>query len=225
LASSAFLILLSVVEGRRARGNRPPMSNQQVLDWIIAARDGSKVALDELLDHYRPMLLAIAREEIPSQLVAKVGPSTIAQQSCMDVARGIVTLRATSEAECRTWLREIVKSNVADAARRFLGTEKRDIRREVSLTGGKSHPLIRAIVSTQLAPDAEAILHEDHERLQAALLRLPNDYRQVIEMHHRQQLSFVDIAVSLGKSPDAVRMTYNRAIKKLAQELSRDIRE
>lgn len=194
-----------------------------MLELIIAARDGSGAALDALLKHYRPLLLSVARQELPQPLAGKVAPSSIVQQSCIDALRDIHQLRAQSEPECRAWLTQIVRMNIADATRRYLYTEKRELAREVPLTAGGSNPLLATLVCSEVAPEAAAIAREEGERLVSALARLSEQTRQVIEWHNRDHLSFVEIGEKLGKSPDAVRMIWNRGVKQLARELPRDV--
>jgi RNA polymerase sigma-70 factor (ECF subfamily) len=55
--------------------------------------------------------------------------------------------------------------------------------------------------------------------LQAAISRLPEDYRQVIVWRQVEDLSFEAIAERLGRSLDATRKLWWRAIQKLQDEL------
>jgi RNA polymerase sigma-70 factor (ECF subfamily) len=198
------------------------MSNSKVVEWIIAARNGSETALASLLAHYRPLLLSVAKQTVPPELLGKVAPSSIVQQTCLEALQNIQTLRATTEAECRAWLNKILQMNILDATRRYLHTGKRELRREVPLTPDGSNRLSRQLVSSGLAPDAEAIAREERERLDAALARLPEKTRQIIEWRNRDHLTFVQIAAELGMTRGAVRMMWKRAVDQLAKELSRD---
>ena len=193
-----------------------------MLDLIISARDGSRSALDTLLAHYRPLLLSVARREIPKTLAGKVAPSSIVQQTCIDAMQDIQKLRAQTEGECKAWLTEILRMNIADASRRYLYTEKRDVGREVPLSAGGSHPILLQLVSSGLSPDAVAIAREEGERLNAALSRLPEDVRQAIEWRFRDRVSYAEIGLRLGKEADAVRIKLARDVKALAKEMLRD---
>lgn len=195
------------------------MSNSRVLISLLAARDGSESALADLLEYFRPLLLSQARNALPAQLSGKVAPSSIVQQTCIDAMRGIQALRAESEAQCRAWLVNILESNVADAKRRYLGAEKRDVGRELSLSSG-THPLLAKLIGHEAAPDAAALSREEEELLRFAMDRLSAHYRQLIEWHHYEHRTFTEIGNRLDKSPDAVRMMYNRAIRQLAREIS-----
>jgi RNA polymerase sigma factor (sigma-70 family) len=57
------------------------------------------------------------------------------------------------------------------------------------------------------------------EIVERAIARLPEECRQVIELHHRMHLSFADIARQLGRPPESVRALWARAIEALQREL------
>jgi RNA polymerase sigma-70 factor (ECF subfamily) len=70
-----------------------------------------------------------------------------------------------------------------------------------------------------LSPSGEAMEHEQDQALQAALGRLPEDYRRVIALRHQEDLSFEEIGRLLQRSPDAARKLWARAIERLQEEL------
>jgi RNA polymerase sigma-70 factor (ECF subfamily) len=51
--------------------------------------------------------------------------------------------------------------------------------------------------------------------VQAALEKLPPEYKQVLELRFMQELSIVETAKALGKSSVATRVLQHRAMKKL----------
>ena len=57
------------------------------------------------------------------------------------------------------------------------------------------------------------------EIVRRAIHRLPAASRKVVTLRYRDRLKFSEIAVKLGRSPDAVRMLWYRAIDRLASEL------
>lgn len=59
----------------------------------------------------------------------------------------------------------------------------------------------------------------EHATVERALARLPELCRQVIDLHHRRHLSFADIAPLIGRSPEAVRALWARAVETLQREL------
>jgi RNA polymerase sigma-70 factor (ECF subfamily) len=56
----------------------------------------------------------------------------------------------------------------------------------------------------------------------AAMERLPEDYRQVLMMRYQDQLPFEEIAQKLGRTANAVRKLWARAVERLEVELERE---
>jgi RNA polymerase sigma-70 factor (ECF subfamily) len=58
--------------------------------------------------------------------------------------------------------------------------------------------------------------------LRAAIERLPADYRRVMELRYTEGLSFEEVGRRLGRSADAARMLWARAVDRLRQEFRCD---
>jgi RNA polymerase sigma-70 factor (ECF subfamily) len=103
--------------------------------------------------------------------------------------------------------------NVADFAR-GLETDKRQADREVRLpgTGSTSGASLPGDVPTA---STVAVAAERDAKVRAALETLPEDYRQVINWRYQEELSFADIASRMGRSENAVRKLWFRAIERL----------
>jgi len=79
----------------------------------------------------------------------------------------------------------------------------------------------RAVLAeSQMSPEDEAELAEEKVRLLGAIEKLKPDQQSVIRMRHEEKLTFAEIGERMNRSPDAVRMTWNRAIDELAKILS-----
>jgi RNA polymerase sigma-70 factor (ECF subfamily) len=59
----------------------------------------------------------------------------------------------------------------------------------------------------------------DRRRIQAALVRLPPEQRQVIELRYLEGRSHVEVAEAFGKTVVATRTLQHRAIKSLRKAL------
>lgn len=81
--------------------------------------------MGQLLEHYRGYILSLANDELDVDLVARVAPSDLVQETCLQAARDFPNFEGSTEAELRTWLRRILLNNLGDLRRRFLGTQKR----------------------------------------------------------------------------------------------------
>ena len=84
-------------------------------------------------------------------------------------------------------------------------------------------PLLSVFLRAPKAKDVVS-LQEDEQRLQEALSQLSQDDQQVITLRHREHLTFPQIASHMNRSEDAVRMLWQRAIRRLTvvMETGRD---
>jgi RNA polymerase sigma-70 factor (ECF subfamily) len=117
------------------------------------------------------------------------------------------------------WLARITENRLRDNLDR-LHAGKRDIRREIRLnTWG---PTLEDSFATAMEPiDAttpSAIIskREDFDKLAKAIDALKPEYRQVIVLAKIEGLAYTEIGSKLGKSPDAVRMMFSRAMAALS---------
>jgi len=180
-------------------------------DSLALARGGAVAQIGELLETCRPYLLAIAESELPGDLHAKVGASDIVQDTLARGAEHFDDFRGHSAEELAGWLRRILLNHLANV-RKSYDTDKRSVQREQPVDSG-------IVNSFQPSPSAEIGLVEDAQRLEAALQRLPPDYRTVIQLRHREDRSFAEIGAALGKSEDAVGKLWARAVRQLQSEL------
>jgi RNA polymerase sigma-70 factor (ECF subfamily) len=66
---------------------------------------------------------------------------------------------------------------------------------------------------------SQAIWTEEAERLEQALESLEEHYREVILLRKFEELTYGEIAARLGKSEDACRMMFARAMTALTLEM------
>jgi RNA polymerase sigma-70 factor (ECF subfamily) len=192
----------------------------RIAQLLQAARVGSQEALGQLLAAYRSFLLSAAIEELDSELKAKAGPSDLVQETFIDAHRDFAQFTFGGESEFRTWLHTILMNNLADLRKRFLKAAKRQVRRERPLGANDSKNLMRELAATDRhSPTGSAISLEETCRINAALERLPPAYREIVLMRSQQRQSFSDIGKLIGKSSDAARMLWQRAIHRLQRDL------
>ncbi len=188
--------------------------------WLEAARAGSREALGEALQAYRTYLLLIAQQELDPELRAKGGASDLVQETFVDAQRLLGSFKGTAEGPWAAWLRELLLNNLADFVRRYRATGKRRVSREVGQPAGDSG----ADRGTEAAadtpsPSVTAMAAEKAAALERALGRLPEDYREVLLLRYQGDLSFEDIGRRLGRSANAARKLWLRALRELEQEL------
>lgn len=201
----------------------PPSENDKRLEtWIAAARNGNVEALGQLMEACRMYLLLIANQELPHELHAKASPSDLVQETCAEACRAFNRFGGQSRQELLAWLRRILCNNVYDVERHWNRAGKRDVQRELPLDGDSQTALGELPALDANTPSEFAASREQQERLLQAVGQLPEDYRQVIEWHHREGLTFEAIATRIQRSPEAVRKLWVRGLRKLEELLKDD---
>jgi RNA polymerase sigma-70 factor (ECF subfamily) len=192
----------------------------EVAQWLAAARTGSREALGEALQAYRAYLLLIAQQELDPELRAKGGASDLVQETFIDAQRLLGRFEGTTEEAWAAWLRELLLYNLGDFVRRYRDTGKRRVGREVGQQAGDSSTDRGGNLAADTAsPSVSAMAAEQVLALERALDRLPEDYREVLTLRYQGDLSFEDIGQRLGRSGNAARKLWLRALRKLEQEL------
>ena len=190
-------------------------------DWnacIREARAGSASALGRLLEACRPHLTALAERELDADLRAKASASDVVQETFFDAFRDFPRFIGGTEPELRAWLCRVLRNNVGDLRDRFREAAKRQVSREESLDRGTADRKEELADDTP-SPSSKARRREEEERVEAALVKLPEAHRQVIRLRHQEHLSFAEVARAMDRSEDAVQKLWERAIKELRDAL------
>jgi RNA polymerase sigma-70 factor (ECF subfamily) len=186
-------------------------------ECLLAARAGSRDALGQALEACRHYLLRIAREELDSILQAKASPSDLVQETFLEAQRDFAEFQGRTEGELLAWLRQALLHNLANLARHYRATAKRQVEREVNLPAGSRGGTEPA--DTGPTPSARLQASERQQQVERALERLPPDYREVITLRNQARHSFEEIGRIMNRSADAARRLWSRAIERLQDEL------
>ena len=130
---------------------------------IVAFRSGDVTAGDALLRRYEPWLKLLARVQLESRFHAKFDPADVVQQAMLEAVRALPQFRGGSEGEFIAWLRQILAHALAREIRRYAGTAKRDLAREVALEqelAESSQQLGDRLAATGTSPSQRVIKHE-----------------------------------------------------------------
>ena len=182
---------------------------------LASARAGDARALGQVLEGFRPYLLAIAHSGLSDDLRSKGGASDLVQESLLDAFNDLHRFVGDSPEDLRAWLRGILRHNLTDWVRRFRESGKRSIDRERPL--GESQA--RGLVAAGLTPHSRAVAGEEQDTLDAAIARLPDDERTAVLLHNRDHLNFEAIGRRIGRSGEAARKLWTRAVLRLQRDL------
>jgi RNA polymerase sigma-70 factor (ECF subfamily) len=187
-----------------------------IRELIAAARRGAPDAIGRLFEAARGDLLEFATRELPAEVRAKVGPSDIVQETALDVHRDFARFSGSTRDELFAWLREILRHNLIDAVRHHRAARRREAAHDADPAAGQ----FGGMPAISRTPARSAIRREEETALAAALARLAPPDRQVLELRYWQGMSFVDMAPLLGRSEEAARKLWYRAVARLRAELA-----
>ena len=191
---------------------------------ITAFRAGDPTAGDTLLRRFEPWLKLMARLQLESRFRAKFDPSDVVQQAMLEAVRAFPQFRGSTEGEFTAWLRQILTHALAHEIRRYHGTQKRDLDREVPLEQEltqTSQRLGDMLAATGTSPSQQVVKREQAVVLAEALERLPEDFREVIILRNLEGLPHEEVARRMDRSPGAVRMLWVRALARLREAMQR----
>lgn len=207
------------MKGRHVNQSGETDSIAQFRELLDAARRGSSQSLGSALETCRAYLLLIANRELDEQLKAKGGGSDLVQETFYEAQRDFARFTGSSQDEMLAWLRRILLNNVANFRRFHLETGKRNAGLEIPIQEDSSHDIGPDLASPQQTPSQWAIKNERIAAIDDALARLPDDQRHAIILRNQQHLSFEAIGARIGRTADAARKLWARAVERLQEEL------
>ncbi|MGQ0634568.1 MAG: sigma-70 family RNA polymerase sigma factor [Planctomycetaceae bacterium] len=187
-------------------------------DLLAEARQGTESARGALLENHRNYLELLARVEIGRRLRNKVDIADLVQETFLEAHRNFQLFRGTGDREFAAWLRGILSTRIALVVRHFVGTKRRDVRREERLEldlDESSRLLDRSLLALQSTPSQHVVRHEQGVLLAEALARLPDDYREVMVLRHLEELTFPEVAQRMQRSVGSVKQLWVRALDRL----------
>ncbi len=178
---------------------------------IRRAREGDRRALDELFDHWRPLLALQARTLLGERFCARVDPADVVQEALAQAWRDLNSFRGQSEGEWLVWLRTLVAGHAAKARRRHQ-SQGRDVRREDGSPGSEN-------LGHGSQPDGQLLRDEQALRLAAAVDSLAPEMKCLVLARVFEGGSWAEIAERLNKSAGAARVMWVRALRRLREIL------
>jgi RNA polymerase sigma-70 factor (ECF subfamily) len=171
---------------------------------IAAARQGEVWALTALYRDLHPRLLAFLSSREPSEA------EDLAAEVWIEAASGLRRFRG-GEDNFRRWLFTIARRRVIDLRR--------------SAAKRKTFPTpVEALAGRPAAgsPETESLALEAEAAALSLINSLPPDQAEVVLLRVVAGLSVADVAEVMAKPSGAIRVLQHRALKRLAQKISRE---
>src|SRR3954471_18372767 len=115
----------------RRKGAEDESRSSVIAREIAAARRGDAESLGRVLESCREYLARVAAGGLDADLAAKGGISDLVQESLLGACRDFAAFRGRTRDELQAWLRKVMLNNLAVFRRRYRGTDKRRIAREL----------------------------------------------------------------------------------------------
>ena len=187
-------------------------------ELIRLAAQGEDDAFARLFERHAPALRRRIRRLLPSNVGRKVSASDILQEARIVAFRRLGEFEVRETGSIRQWLDRIATLKLKEAIKRHVKAAKRDVRREV--TRG-NRPDTDYLPGRFASPSQAAIAAETRANIQRALEALPEDYRVVLRLAREEQLKLREVAERMGRSREAVKKLYARALSRFAEALER----
>jgi RNA polymerase sigma-70 factor (ECF subfamily) len=199
---------------------------QNDVDHLLAqAGAGDSHALGDLLESYRNYLALLARVQISRRLQRKLDAGDLVQETFLAAHRDWASFQGSSERELVGWLRGILAGKLAKLVRSYLGTQRRNVLLERDLAeelDQSSRALDRGLFHKGDSPSVQVSQREQGVLLADALSELPEDYREVLILRHLEGLSFPEVSQRMGRTLDAVKQLWVRALDRLRRSMRGD---
>ncbi|MBK6428495.1 MAG: sigma-70 family RNA polymerase sigma factor [Blastocatellia bacterium] len=182
---------------------------------VARLRDGDRLAYEELISEFQPMVYGLAFRLLGDAEEAR----DIAQETFLKAWRHIGTFRG--ECSLKTWLYRMTV-NQASNQRRWWRRRRRPETvslDEVTVATGSS--LSDRIASSGLTPEQDTLGRERQRMLLAALETLRHDYRAAVVLRDIEELNYEEIAIALDVPIGTVKSRIARGRNELRKRLQK----
>ncbi|HEU4395550.1 MAG TPA: sigma-70 family RNA polymerase sigma factor [Planctomycetota bacterium] len=186
-------------------------------ELVRRVREGDEAAARLLFDRHLPALRAKARARLPKAMRGRVAESDVIQDAWLAAFVDVGRFEDRGDGSFGKWLRGILAHKIGREIDRHVAARKRDVRRERRMRTGSVDGFGAA--PGQSTPSEEAVSAEEQDVLRAAVATLPEDHATVVRLVHLEGLSLFDAGARMGRSADAARKLYGRALAAMAGKL------
>lgn len=171
---------------------------------LRAALDGGVAELAALLERMRARIVLWCAARMSADMRSKLEPEDLTQEILLAVHRDFDKYRGPADRPFFKWLFTVADHKLKDVAD-YYAAQKRQT----------PEPLQRS----QASPSQAAAMKENIVRLREAIEALPEDYRTVVRLYKLEGRDVAEIAGLLGRTENAVRLLYFRALAALRDTL------
>ena len=195
------------LDGRTGSGDSL-LSDEPTIELVLKARGGDRRAVEALLQRCLPKLRRWAHGKLPAYAREGLDTGDLVQEAALHLLKRVDHFEPRHVGAMQAYLRQSVMNRIRDEIRR-VG------RRPASVE------LVEEPAADEPSPLEVTIQNESYERYRSALDRLSPRDRELVVARMEAQWGLAQIAEHLGiVTADAARMAVNRALQRLAKEMS-----
>lgn len=184
------------------------------LPLLERVREGDGSALEQLVERHQAWLLGFVRARMGARLRELEASGDVVQEVFRRLLRAGPRLRPRDEDEFRRLVGTIVLNRLRDLHRRLHVRER-------GQDGSSTQPSIEALARSAESPTRLAARNEEAELVRLALELSDPDDAHVLRLRNWEGLSFEELGRELGIEPDAARMRFTRALRRLGAMMRR----
>lgn len=172
----------------------------ETLGLLDLARRGDTSSHEGLLEHLRPRIVLWCASRLTRDLRNHVSPEDVAQDVLLALHRNLASFRGEDLSTFHAWLFRIAENRIRDLADHHGALKRRPV---------------RVLQISETTPATATVRMESLLRVRAAVERLSEDHRQVIQLRQLEEREVADVARMMERSENAVRVLHCRALKAL----------
>jgi len=195
------------------------MDVEREADLVARAREGDEDAFATLCARYEDRLRRRVTVRLSRGVQRRFSANDVLQLAHLEAHAKLAAFEDRGPGSFGRWLGRIVDLKARQLVRHHAGTARRAVQAEV--TRGR-RPTVAAAEGASASPSQVAMGAELRAAVQGAIEQLPPQYREVLVLVQTEGLSTAEAAARLGKTRDAVKGLYSRALASLARKLGLD---
>jgi RNA polymerase sigma-70 factor (ECF subfamily) len=187
-------------------------------DLIARFQGGDRAAFQVLFERHAATIERFADRMLPARLRRRVSVADVMQDANLAALEMCEAFESRGDNSFRNWLLRVVELRVRETIRKHAGAARRAVGREVPR---EDRAATTQLAGDQATPSQVAIGLETEQIARAAMQALPEDYRDVLRLSREQHLPLKDIAERMGRSYEATKKLYGRALSAFTKEFAR----
>jgi len=195
------------------RIERQDAGAQQLHELFLRAKAGERDAQEEVFERVRPPLEKWITLRLGTLLRSRIDVEDVVQETLQQVFLALPRFEPQSPRATMAWVFKIAENRIRDMSER-LKAGKRNPEREREL-----HSRLKA---SWTSASMAAVRREEHERVLASLLSLPDKHREIIRLVKVEELSYDEAGERLGISSKNAGVRLVRALKAWREQRQRD---